>query len=174
MLQLSKTLQNVPVMSLRTGGQVATALRPIIDPNNLKIVGWHCQDSLQKKHPLILLSQDIRDIIKQGLVINDHDVLAEPEDLIRLKDLLKLNFELLGKPVYSDSKRHLGKVNDYAVEGESLYVQKLYLSQSLMKSFSGGGLSVDRNQILEITSRKIVINEPLQPTKASAASVPVG
>lgn len=173
MLQLSKTLHDVPVMSLRTGGQVATASRPIIDPNTLKIVGWHCLDSIQKKHQLILLSQDIRDFIAQGLVVNDHDVLAEPQDLIRLKDLLKLNFELLGKPVYSDTKRHLGKVSDYATEAETLYIQKLYLSQSLIKSFSGGGLSVDRNQILEITSRKIVINEPLQPTKAEAASVPV-
>lgn len=159
-------------MSLRIGSQVATAIDPIINPNNLKIEGWYCQDRFSKD-VLVLLSQDVRDIIVQGLVINDHDNLSHPEDLIRLKDILDLRFELLGKPVFTDKNKRLGKVTDYAVEGETLYIQKLYLSQPLMKSISGGTLSVDRNQILEITDRKIVIKDPLQPVRANVATVPL-
>ena len=159
-------------MSLRTGGQVATATAPIINPNNLKIEGWYCQDRFSKD-TLILLSQDVRDVIKQGLVVNDHDNLSTPDELVRLKDILDLKFELLGKAAYTDNKKRIGKVTDFAVEIETLYIQKVYLSQSLVKSFSGGTLSVDREQIIEITNQKIVIIDPLKPTKSSVATVPL-
>lgn len=171
MLQLSKSLTNQPIMSLRTGSQVATATTPIINPNNLKIEGWHCQDRFSN-NPLILLSQDVRDVIPQGIVINDHDNLSEPDELIRLKAILDLEFVLLGKPTVTASKKKLGKVSDYAVEVETFFIQKIYLTQPLMKSFSGGSLSVDRSQIIDITDRKIVIQEPLQPVKASTATAP--
>ncbi len=169
MLQLSGAFTNRPVMSLRTGGQVATITSPIINPNNLKIEGFYCADKLTKGQ-LILLSLDIRDVISQGIVINDHDVLSEPAELVRLKDILEINFQLMGAAVFTVNKHRLGKVNDFATEVETMYVQKLYIGQPLLKSLSGGQLSVDRNQIVEVTNRKIVIQEPLQPTKASVTA----
>lgn len=170
MLQLSGALLNRPVMSLRTGGQVATTLTPIMNPNNLKIEGFYCQDHFAKKQ-LILLYQDIRDVVKQGLIVNDHDVLSDPKDLVRLKELMQINFELIGKRVATVSKSKLGKVSDYATEVETMYVQKLYVSQSLVKSFSGGTLSIDRTQIVEITNRKIVVQDLLKPEKGAAPAV---
>jgi len=158
-------------MSLRTGSPVATATIPIINPNNLKIEGWYCQDRFSKS-TLILLSQDVRDVIAQGLVINDHDNLSDPEELIRLQEVLDIQFELLGKPTFTTNKVKIGKVTDYAVEIETFYIQKLYLSQPLVRSFSGGTLSVDRDQVIEITNRKIVIQDPLKPVKAGVATMP--
>lgn len=151
-------------MSLRTGGEVATALEPIINPDNLKIEGWFCQDRFSKDH-LILLTQDVREIYKQGIIVNDHDVLVEPKELVRLEKVLELQYELLNKPVVTVNKKKLGKISDYAVELPSLYIQKIYIAQSLIKNFSGGGLSVDRDQIVEVTNRKVVVQDPLQPIK---------
>lgn len=165
MLQLSGAFQNKPVMSLRTGTQVATAMAPIFNPNNLKIEGFYCADRFEKKQ-LVLLYQDIRDIIQQGFVIDDHAVLVEADELIRLKDIMKLNFELIGKQVQTASKHKVGKVSDYATETTTMYVQKIYVSQSLLKSFTGGSLSIDRNQIVEITPRRIIINDLVQSTLA--------
>ncbi|MCX6727276.1 MAG: hypothetical protein NTX11_00490 [Candidatus Saccharibacteria bacterium] len=169
MLILSKMIMNRPVMSLRTGRPVATAFAPIINPNNLKIEGFFCEDSIDKKQQLILLHQDIRDVLPAGLVVNDHDVLSEPEDLIRLKDVIELNFSVMGKLVVTEKKKKLGKVVDYALEPESMIIKKLYVSQSIIKSFSGGTLGVDRTQIVEITNNKIIIKDPLQMLKAKVA-----
>lgn len=171
MLVLHDALLNRPVMSLRTGAQVATTIDAIINPNNLKIEGLYCQDSLSKDR-LILLYQDIRDIIPQGVVINDHEVLASPEELVRLKDILNIEFDLIGKPVYTASKQRLGKVQDYATEVSTMYIQKLYISQPVYKSLAGGKLSVERANIIEITSSKIVIQDPLQPLKARTSVAP--
>jgi len=169
MLRLSASLLNQPVLSLRTGGQVAITQTAIINPNNLKIEGFLCQDSVDKKQ-LVLLYQDIRDMIPKGFVVNDHEVLAEPGELVRLKDIISIKFELIGKSVETVSKSKVGKVNDYAVESETMYIQKLYVAQSLLKSFSGGNLSVDRGQITEITNKKIVIQDILQGTVATAGA----
>jgi sporulation protein YlmC with PRC-barrel domain len=174
MLQLSSALNNIPVVSLRTGGIVAMAVKPIINPNNLKIEGWHCDDKFSKAN-LILVSKDIRDMIPQGLAIDDHDVLSDPSDLVRLQKVLGINFNLIGKQVMTDTKRKLGKVGDFATDIPSLYVQKLYISQPFFKNLSGSQLIVDRTQILEITNKVITVRDNLLRVSAAfpvAAAAP--
>ena len=64
----------------------------------------------------------------------------------------------------------MGKVSDFATEVETMYVQKLYVSQPLHKSLVGGSLSVDRSQIVEITSKRIVIQDLMATAPASASA----
>ena len=176
MFVLSKSLIGQKIMSLRTGGQVGVTVSTIINPNNLKIEGFYCLDNQDKKKRLVLLYQDIRDVVPQGIVVNDHDSLTEPQELVRLKDLMSLNFELIGKPVFTQSKQKIGRVNDYATELSTYFIEKLYVGQPLVKSLSGGSLSVERGQIVEITNRKIVIQDPLQgikDTKPQPAAAPL-
>jgi len=168
MLQLSASLINRPVLSLRTGGVVATTTTPIINPTNLKIEGFYCNDSFERKKVMVLLYQDIRDVIAQGFVVNDHDVLAEPGELVRLKEIMDLRFDLMGKPVSTISKHKIGKVVDFATETTTMYVQKIYAGQSLFKSLTGGSLGIDRTQIIEITDRKIVVQDLAQQVPAGA------
>jgi len=168
MLVLSANLLGKNVMSLRTGQPVGKITTAIINPNNLKIEGFYCLDRFSKKE-LVLLYQDIRDVIPQGVVVNDHDVLVEPKELIRLKETLSIGFEILGKQVVTRSKQRLGKVTDFATEVETMYIQKLYVSQGLLKGLTRGSLSVDRSQINEITEKKIIINDLLD-----SAAVPSG
>jgi sporulation protein YlmC with PRC-barrel domain len=169
MLQLCGALSNKAVLSLRTGGPVAVVGAPIIDPNNLKIEGFYCQDNLDKSI-LVLLYQDIRDLLPDGFVVDDHDVLAVPSELVRLKKIMDMNFQLIGKQVETVSGEKIGKVSDFAVEVETMFVQKVYVSQSILKSFTGGSLSVDRGQIQEITNRRVIISDPLRGMPAAATS----
>lgn len=167
MLKLSASLLNKSVLSLRTGGPVGTVLRPIINRDNLKIEGFYCQDRFEKRQ-LVLLYQDIRDLLPQGFVVNDHDVLTEPDELVRLRKVLKSGFDIMGKEVVTSDKQKVGKVNDYAVETETMFIQKIYVSQSILKSLTGGSLSIDRSQVIEVTPKHIVINELLKTSPAAA------
>lgn len=169
MLQLSGTMLNRQVLSLRTGSPIAQMVGPIINPDNLKIEGFYCEDYEEKKQS-ILLYQDIRDVLPQGVVVNDFDALSDPSELVRLKKVLDLEFELIGKPVETLSKDKVGKVNDYAFETATMYIQKIYVSQSILKSLTGGSLSIDRNQIQEITPKRVIINDLLQGNRAQATA----
>jgi len=152
---LSSSLVNRPVLSLQAGGVIATAQEPIINPGNLKIIGWRCKSG---NHKLILLTQELRDISEQGLIVNDLSALSSPEELVRHHEIINLNFQLTSKPVKSGRGR-LGKVSDYSYN-EGLFVQKLYVDQPLVKVLSGTGtLIIDRTQIQEITDSYILVND---------------
>jgi sporulation protein YlmC with PRC-barrel domain len=170
MLQLSGMLLNRPILSLRIGRPVATTIGPVINPNNLKIEGFYCQENKSRKFR-ILLSQDIRDIMPQGIVVNDQDALSDPDELVRLQDVLSLGFDPIGKQVTTTTKEKVGKVNDYAVEIDGLYIQKLYVSQSLFKSLGGGTLGIDRTQIVEITNKTIIVHDLHGKVPAAAHAV---
>jgi sporulation protein YlmC with PRC-barrel domain len=172
MLLLSTDLLKKQVLSLRTNTPNATVIGPIINPNNLKIEGFHCRDRYNKAE-LILVSQDIRETLANGYIVNDHDVLVKVEDLIRLKDVININFNLIGKQVETISKHKVGKVTDYATDIDSMFVQKLYVGQPIYKNLSGGNLVVDRSQINEITPKRIIINDLLGtvPVQARASIV---
>ena len=158
MTVLGQQLTGKNIMSLRVGRPVGVTTGAIINPNNLKIEGWFANESDSKKR-MILLSQEIRDIIPEGFVVNDHEALTNPEDLIRLKKVLEYKFELIGKPVVSNHRRKIGKVTDYAFDKDSFMIQKLHIEQTIIKSFMGGALMIDRAQIVEINDKKIIIKE---------------
>lgn len=158
MLRLSNTICKVPVVSLRTGGRIATAKKPIINPHNLRIEGWYCEDAFDRG-TLILLAQDVRDFIPQGIAVNDFEVLSQPEELIRLQKILELDFELIGKSVVTNQKRKLGKVADYALDTEQMVIQKLYVNRPVYRSLTDGQLSIDHRQIVEINDRQIIVRD---------------
>lgn len=170
MLQLSSILLNKPVVSLRTGSQVALVYAPLINLNTLKIEGFYCKDQYRGQS-LILLYQDIREFIGKDYIVNDYDVLAHPSELVRLKDTIDKNYELIGKPVVTISKEKVGKVSDYAVEIETMYIQKIYVTQSIIKNFTGGSLSIDRGQIHEVTDKKIIIQDLIKANAIAATAV---
>lgn len=169
MLKLYESTPGTSLLSLRTGGPIAAILSPVINPNNLYIEGWRVEDNRTRQR-LILLSKDIRDVLPQGFVVNDHEVLSDPNELIRLEELLKLKFDLLGLKVTSENGTSYGKINDYAFETKNLFIQKLYVAQSIVKNFSGGTLSIDRSQIIEVTNRRVIIEEPTDKSQVRAAS----
>jgi uncharacterized protein YrrD len=170
MLSLGLQFINKPILSLRTGTQLGKIREVIVNPDNLKIEGWYVDDDFHHE-TRILLSQDVRDIISQGFVVNDQDSLTSPNELVRLRQLLDLRFEVIGKPVKTVAKKRLGKVTDYAFEKDAFFIQKLYVGQSLVTSFSGGSAIVDRTQIVEITDREILVNDATVPGKVMAMPI---
>lgn len=158
------------MLSLRSGTQIGTALSPIINPNNLKIEGFYCQVRGQKKE-MVLLSQDIRELIPQGFVVNDQDAFSAPDELVRLQDIIGLGFNVLSKQVVTASGDKIGKVGDYAADTQSMFIHKLYVNRSLLKHFASGSLGIDRTQIVEITDRSIIVNDLEQKMPAHAGAV---
>jgi hypothetical protein len=143
-------------MSLRSGGQIAIAQLPIINPHNLKILGWWCSAASGQK--TVLLAEDVREILPAGLAVNDEDALSEPADLVRHKEILDIKFDLMDKPVRT-KRQKLGKVSDFSYN-DGMFVQKLYVARPLHKVFtSEDTLIIGRTQILEVTDRYILVRD---------------
>ncbi|HET7827729.1 MAG TPA: hypothetical protein VFK97_02590 [Candidatus Saccharimonadales bacterium] len=156
MLMLSGSLRNRPVVSLRTGGQIAVALAPVINPHNLKILGWWCS-SPGGQHQ-VLLAEDVRETMPTGLAVNNEEALSDPSDLVRHREILDIKFELMDKPVRT-KRQKLGKISDYSYN-DGLFIQKLYVARPLHKVFSAEDtLLIDREQILEVTDKYILVRD---------------
>jgi hypothetical protein len=157
MLRMSGSLFNLPVVSLRVGQPIAVAESPIINPHNLKIIGWWCKAN-SSPGLQILLTDDIRENIAQGLAVNDEDALSAPEDLIRYKEILDAKFQLADKLVKT-KRQKIGKVHDFSYN-DGMFVQKLYVTRSLIKVFTTEDTAIiDRTQILEITDTYILVRD---------------
>lgn len=153
---LSKSLMGQPVISLRTGAEIAVAVEPIINPHNLKILGWWCKDTGGQKQ--VLLAEEVRELVPEGLAVNDEEALCAPDDLVRHKEVLDINFQLIDKPVRTKSQK-LGKVNDYSYN-DGMFIQKLYVARPLHKVFtSEDTIIIDRTQILEVTDNYILVRD---------------
>lgn len=158
MLQLSTVYYDRKILSLRTGGPIGHALSPVINPNNLRFEGWYAT-AIGERDPKILPVGEVRDIIQKGIVVDDHVSITDMDDLIRIKDIVDTGYEVIGKIVKTDSKRRLGKVQDYAVDDKTMYIKKLYISQNMIKNFSTQQLIIDRDQIVEINDKEIIVRE---------------
>ncbi len=157
MLIPSKAINDMKLLSIRSSRTIGYVTGPIVNPRNLHIDGFYVQVS-SKGQPKILLAQDIREIFIDGLIIDDHDLLADREDLVRLEETIKLKYTPEEKSLFA-GKHKIGKIQSYAFDSESLFIIKLYAGVAIWKNINTPQRTIDRQQIIEITPKKIVIDE---------------
>jgi len=156
MLLLGSSFAKFPLLSLRTGSAVGSIVGHLINPHKLKIDALWCKSS-HSKTPMISLIQDIREVSPKGVIIDDDDVLIEPGEAIRLKSVIKLQFDLIDKKVVS-GRFSLGKVADYAIERDGFTIQKLYVTPTIWNKIKTNRLTIDRAQIIEVSQREIKVH----------------
>lgn len=172
MLLLGNSLPNTRIFSIREGHPIAIIIKPLLQPNNLKIEGFYAQDLTTKKIK-ILLTQDIRELNKDGFITNDYESLTDPADLIRLQKIIEIDYNLIGKLTETISGKKLGKISDFAFDTNNMFISKIYVSQSIIRNFNGALLSIDRNQIIEINDKKVIVDELEEVVKATAAALAI-
>lgn len=157
MLIVGTRLLNTPVMSLQTGGRLAITQKPIIDPANLKIVAFEVEGQLLSERPALLRVADIREMGRVGMIVNSNDEFIGVHDVIKIEKLYELAFPLVGMVVIDDTRRRLGKVEDYTVDTDSFVIQQLTVNRGFFKGLTDTGLLISRTQIVEITDNEIVV-----------------
>lgn len=141
---------------MRSAGRIGLVIEPIINPHNLHIDGFNCQLPGSKIN-LILLDIHVRDLSPKGIIINDNRDLSEVADLVRLKPVIDIKFQLIEKVVLSGKKK-IGKVAEYAIDDQSLFIQKIYVQPPIWQSVNHHRLIFDRSSIIEVTDTQIVVS----------------
>jgi len=160
MLVLGSKLNNIPIMGLQTGTKLASTKTPIIDPSNLKILAYEVEGPLLVDNPSYIRIADIRELSDIGMIIDSNEEFIALDDVIAIKKICELNFNLIGLLVVDDSKRKLGKVNDFIVDTSSFVIQQLSVKRGVIKSLSETDLLIHRSQILEINDYQIIVKSP--------------
>ena len=163
MYALASKLIGLPVLSLQNAETITVVTGLVLNRDNLEVVALSCAPQPRLGvHPIVLM-RDIRQVPIDCLLVNSEEDIAEAEDIVRLTPLIQADFNPRGLPVITDMKRRIGKVEDFIVNLESFNLQKLYVRQPLLRSWTGASLIIDRSQIVEVTSHEIVVRESSLP-----------
>lgn len=157
MLLLGKRLLGTPVMSLQVGVKVAETVEPVIDPRNLMVIAYEVDGPLLENRPQFIRIADIRELSDIGMIIDSSDELVGEDDVIKLKEVRDMNFQLIGIRVIDDRGKKLGKVEDYTIDTDSFVIQQLSVRGGMMSSLSSTGHVIHRSQIVEISDTTITV-----------------
>lgn len=160
-------------MGLQTGSELARIDTAIINPHNLSVIAYVVTGPNLDHHPSLLRVADIREVSDIGMIVDSSDEFVEVDDVIKLKNIYDLHFQLVDKHVIDEKQNKIGKVTDYTIEVEGFVIQQLNIKRPLLKSFSDAELLVHRSQIIEINDTTIVIKsgaENARPVMRTASN----
>jgi len=160
MLVVGSKLIGAAVMSVHVGGEIARTKSAIVDPEDLKVIAYVLTGPLLRGMTEdILRTDDVREYGKLGLIIDSRDELVAREDVVRIDEVVKLNFELVGLKVVTKTGKKLGKVNDYLLETDDFLVSKIVVQRPLAKSLLDPELIIDRSEIVEVDDYTITVKD---------------
>jgi sporulation protein YlmC with PRC-barrel domain len=168
MLLVGSNMTNFPVLSLHVGGEIARTKQAVIDPDNLEIIAYTLDGPIIHNDPEvgdILDLMDVREISEQGFIVDSSDVFTTRDDVIKLDEILSLEFNLVGLKVVDQKGKKLGKIVDYTIDSGSFMVYQLIVQRPIMSSFLDPQLTINRSQIVEIDDFKVVIKNSTSQVK---------
>ena len=169
MLIAASRLIGTPVLSMQATAQIAAVDSVIVDPNSLKIIAFALGGGVVGKSPAYILdSKSIREYSRYGIVIDTIEELVEPSDVIKISEVLKLNFNLVGLKVETKKGSQLGKVSDFTVTDDNFTVQQIIVKRPLIKSLVDPELTIPRKEIIEINDYKVIIKDEEKVIKEKA------
>lgn len=159
MLITGSRLINAPVMGLQTGTELARIKKPLINPRDLSIVAYELEGPLLDLNPSLLRIADVREFSDIGIIVDSSDEFVSPDDIIKIGELYKMDFGLIGLRVRNEKHQKLGRVDGYTLETGNFIIQQLNVKRPLLRSLNDTHLLVHRSQITEINDREIIIRE---------------
>ena len=168
MLVYASKLIGTRVLSVQAGGAIAQISEPIVDPDTLKIIAFRLSGPLVTRNANILDISSIREYSAYGFVIDDIDELVTSDDVIKIKNVLELNFNLIGLKVETKKGSKLGKVADCTVTSDDFTIQQIVVKRPVVKSFVDPELVISRKEIVEVNDYKIIVKDEEKVIKARA------
>lgn len=168
MLISNSNLTGLPVLSVQDSGRIATLSRSIVDPSDLKIIAFRVYGATSESGGNILDAKSIRECSNLGVIIDSRDEFVADDEIIKISEVLKLNFDLIGLKVETKKGSKLGKVIDYTVTHDNFSVQQLIVKRPTLKSFLDPELTIPRAEIVEVTDDKIIVRDEEKTIKERA------
>ena len=169
MLVYNSRLIGTSVLSVQASGPIGRIISSIIDPDNLQIIAFRLEGPGVDRRQNILDTRSIREYSKYGIVIDTADELMADDEVVRISEVLELNFNLIGLKVETKKGSNLGKVIDFTLTPDDFVTQQLIVKRPAIKSFIDPELTIPRQEIIEVTDYKIIVKNEEKVIKKLAA-----
>lgn len=150
LIELSKIV-NSPVGALDQGKKVGTVKRVIINPDEGKVIALAIQTGLLREMKVASFI-DVVEIDNNGVVISSPEQLLDLDDIIRVKELLRVRFDILGLKVVDQRGKFLGFVSDAVIDSQTGNLCRIYVG------FLWRNYIFIKKQIINIELNKITVD----------------
>ncbi len=158
MLISNSRLIGCRILSLHTADVIASVEEAIIDPNSLKIIGFKVNGPLIRGDVgNVLPIVSVREFSHLGMVVDSIDELVGEDEILKIKNVLKLDFKLVGLKVVTREKSKLGKVIDFTVALGTWEIQQIIVQRPIMKALLDPTLTIARSKIVEVDDYQVVV-----------------
>lgn len=169
MLVYNSRIIGTPVLSVQTSGPIAQIISSIVNPDNLKILAFKLSGPIINSTNNLLDTKSIREYSHLGIVIDSNDELIGPEDVVKIKEVLALNFDLIDLKVETKKGSKLGKIIDFTLDSNDFTIQQIIVKRPTVKSFIDPELTIHRREIVEVTDYKVIVKDEEKVIKARAS-----
>ena len=169
MLVTNSKLIGTTILSVQAGGPIASITSPIIDPDNLKIIAFELEGPAAPKNGANILDvSSIREYSNLGMVVDDADEFVTADDVIKISDVLALNFNLIDLKVKTRKGTKLGHIQDFTVNPVDFIIQQIIVKRPPVKAFLDPELTISRREIIEVTDYEVVVKDEEKVLKQRA------
>jgi uncharacterized protein YrrD len=140
------------------GAMVGLVESLIINPDNGELAGLIVREGFGKKSHKTLSAKDILGISSEFYLASSYDKLGEIDEIVRLKEIMDRDIDIVGNKVYTVSGTYLGKVFDYTLDLSQLMISRIYVGTKLLGAFSKQHI-IAYKQIISIEKDRITVDD---------------
>lgn len=161
----AKKIIGLPVAAIDTETKIGEIAQIVIDPENGRILGFLIKTGGILSPTLALSIVDIKEWDPNGIVTESLDNLVNPDEIVRIKNVLDKKIDFLKMSAKTESGKGLGMVEDLLIDTDTEIVAKYYLKDILGKS-----RVLSSDQVIKIENKTIIFHDDLTPSNAAGAT----
>lgn len=145
------------VLSHAEGDALAIVEDLIVHPDTGKVEGfWVKPLTLPLKHAVLPWESVVA--WKRNLYVKDDQAMAEPEEIIRISEILSRKTYYIGNKVKTESGKRLGKVFDLDFEEQKMFLRYLFVQKSFL-FFSSAPQFIHFDSIVQVLPGMIIVKD---------------
>jgi len=173
MLKLASTIIGLPIKNIRDGLNLGEVRDFVVDPVDGEILAISLKPHLFSSLKIISLI-DIREINPEMVIVDSSDVLSEPEEVIRVKEVLGSGIKILKNKVVTESGQKLGEVYDFTFDLIEKELSRIYVKGNFIKELlSLSELIIPKEKIIKITPKAIYVEDGVIGVKEKEVKAPL-
>ena len=146
------------ILSLHMTSRIGTVRDLIINPNNLEVIAL-VVDRLRRSNEIVLPVASVREFSKMGLIIDSEDEFVGAGDVVKIAEIIKLDFQLKNLNVRTNSGKKLGYVKDFLLSTNDFAIERLIVHRPMLFSLSDAEFYIARSQIIKVTNRNLIVED---------------
>ncbi len=142
---------NKPVLSIKEGRTLGIIVRPIIDGEHQKVIGFVVEDEYWYLETKIVLFHSIRGFGEEMITVDDESSLVPVKRIENIHPYLHSNIQPFGIKIISESGKDLGEVDSFAFNEQTGRIEEY--------TVRGSPFAVECRDVISLTRKMLIIKD---------------